>query len=80
MDEFILAQKKGTEEFHLFVLNNSSHEIIYSLSSVCKGMISKDIGKVIFQSKTEGEARILCAIQGKQVCAVCIRELYTSKI
>lgn len=79
MDEFILVQKKEVEEFHLFVLNNSSQEIIYSLSSVCGGMVSKDIQKIIFHSKTEHEARILCALQGKEVCSICVGKFYSKK-
>lgn len=79
MDEFILAQKKGTEEFHLFALNNSSQEIIYSLSSVCEGMISKDIQKIVFHSKIEHEARNLCALLGKDVCSRCVSILYLTK-
>ena len=80
MDEYVLAKKKGTEEFHLFALNIAPQDVIYSLTSACGEMISKDIQKIVFHSKLEDEARILCAIQGKEVCGICAGILYTMKI
>jgi len=79
MDEFVLAEKKGNEEFHLFVLNVRSQDVICSLTSACGKMISADIAKIVFKSKTEDEARILCALQGKEVCGICAGILYTLK-
>lgn len=78
MDAYTLKKKNDTEEFHLFKGEMTEKGCTSINISICEMMQKKDSEKNIFACKTENDARIECAKIGREVCGVCVSNLYTT--
>ena len=78
MKAYTLKEKKDTNEYHLFEGDFTPDGCTSGSFSICEKMKKSESKKNIFTCKTEDEARVKCAEQGRKVCGVCVSHLYTT--
>jgi hypothetical protein len=82
VDAYTLKKSKHTGELHLFrgvmTPNETEHQCTSDSLSICKKMKKGDSEKNIFACETEQAAREKCAALGRQVCGICVSDLYAT--
>jgi hypothetical protein len=78
MDAYTLKKKNDTGELHLFKGKMTEKSCTSEKTSICKMMDKAESEKNIFTCKDEDTAREKCAEIGRDVCGVCVSNLYAS--
>jgi len=73
---YTLKKKKETGELHLFKGSFKDNGCTSADISICNKMKKEESEGNRFQCKNEDEARTLCASIGRQVCGICVSDLY----
>lgn len=73
---FTLFKKNNTEELHLFNSEKVPDTCNVRNQSICNKMSYDEKSETIFVCKDENTARTKCAELGRQVCGICVSNLY----
>lgn len=75
---YTLIQHDDTDELHLFQGEMTPDGCTSARLSICKKMTKQDGYRRIFRCLDEDDARTRCAEVGREVCGICVSQLYAN--
>jgi hypothetical protein len=76
---YTLKKKTDTEELHLFeAVPSEDNKCIPKNKSICNKMSKDESSGNIFACEDENSARAKCAERGREVCGICVSNLYAT--